>query len=967
MPDIENVFLAEGDMICLEGNKPLLLNDSEHVWIVQDGRLDIFSVPMCNGEPSGRLQHFYRVEAGMVLFGLNLYKKEGMGLLAYGASGTHLLKVSKSKLFSLANDVQYQEHVVLLLQRWVHELSMAVNQDIPPREFIQVYPDETLNVGENSFIRPEKEMVWVQPLSGKLSFIGAEWPCIKNAGFYPLNKKIWLYSHKDSELQIIKTEDFIKQDIAGESLDLFHDLVLQYIGRHRKEQEAKEKSRFRKKVVKEKKFVEDALSELATVVVDEKEETLAFKEGEFDPMFMVCRLVGEAMEIEIVKHQLGENDSQHSASLEDIVRASHIRMRQVILKGEWWCKDNGPLVGYMEEYGRPVALLPVDSRSYELVDPQEQTRTKISAKNVQSLKLFAYSFYRPFSAHSINWVDLLRFELKDITRKDMLTVMLMGILGGLLSIIIPVATGVLFDRIIPGSERGQLVWMTVLLMSGALAAFMFQITRAVTLVRIEGKMNASLQAAVWDRLLRLPTTFFRRFTAGDLATRALGIDAIHQVLSGAVISTLFTSVISLFNLVVLFFYDMTLAWIAVALGGVFIGVMVLLSVGQIRYHRLYADIEGKISGLVLQIINGIAKFRVAGAENRAFYLWAKQFGIQRKIAFKLRMIFNYLSVFNGIYPIITTMIIFAMYVSLQNIYLSTGNFLAFNAAFTSFLMAMVALSSIGMMLLNIIPLYERGKVILQELPEVDEAKMEVGELAGEIEVNHACFRYKTDGRFILDDVSVHIKPGEFVAFVGPSGSGKSTLFRLLLGFEKPESGAIYYDGQDLVGLDVQSVRRQIGVVLQNDKLLSGDIFTNIIGTANLTLDDAWEAARMAGLDEDIRQMPMEMHTFLTEGAGTLSGGQRQRLLIARAIVRRPHMLFFDEATSALDNRTQAIVSESLDNLQATRIVVAHRLSTIVNADRIYVLHNGRIVQNGTYEELINQEGLFAKLAKRQLA
>jgi ATP-binding cassette subfamily C protein len=266
-----------------------------------------------------------------------------------------------------------------------------------------------------------------------------------------------------------------------------------------------------------------------------------------------------------------------------------------------------------------------------------------------------------------------------------------------------------------------------------------------------------------------------------------------------------------------------------------------------------------------------------------------------------------------------------------------------------------------------VPTYERAKPILETLPEVDEMKADPGELTGELEVSHVSFRYREDGPIVLKDVSVQVKPGEFVALVGPSGSGKSTLFRLLLGFEKLEAGAVYYNGRDLVGLDIREVRRQIGVVLQNGKLMAGDIFTNIIGSSLLTLEDARQAARMAGLEDDLKAMPMGLHTVISEGGGTLSGGQRQRLLIARALVHRPRILFFDEATSALDNRTQAIVSESLDNLQATRIVIAHRLSTIMNADRIYVLQDGRVVQQGTYDELIQAEGVFADLAKRQMA
>jgi ABC-type bacteriocin/lantibiotic exporter with double-glycine peptidase domain len=281
------------------------------------------------------------------------------------------------------------------------------------------------------------------------------------------------------------------------------------------------------------------------------------------------------------------------------------------------------------------------------------------------------------------------------------------------------------------------------------------------------------------------------------------------------------------------------------------------------------------------------------------------------------------------------------------------------AALASSCMALVAVGSVA-------PFYDQMRPILEAEPEVATSRADPGLLTGDIEIQHAAFRYSADTPLVLRDLSLRIKPGEFVALVGPSGSGKSTLLRLLLGFEQLDSGAVYFDGQDLAGLDVNVVRRQIGVVLQNGRLMSGDIFTNIIGSSTATLAEAWEAARMAGFAEDIEGMPMGMHTVIADGGGTLSGGPRQRLLIARAIVHRPRIVLFDEATSALDNRTQAIVSASLERLQATRIVVAHRLSTVRNADRLYVLERGALVQSGTYDELMAREGPFAELARRQI-
>jgi len=327
-----------------------------------------------------------------------------------------------------------------------------------------------------------------------------------------------------------------------------------------------------------------------------------------------------------------------------------------------------------------------------------------------------------------------------------------------------------------------------------------------------------------------------------------------------------------------------------------------------------------------------------------------------------------LATFQAVLPVFTSIAVFYAAVSLTGNTLGTGKFVAFNTALTSFMGAMMTLCQSFLTINAVIPLYERSKPILEALPEYDELKSEAGELTGAIEVSHVSFRYEEDGPLVLDNVSLQVGEGEYIGVVGASGSGKSTLLRILLGFEKPASGQVFYNGQALEKLDICSVRRQLGVVLQNGQLMSGDIYTNIVGANyHLTMDDAWEAARMAGLDGDIRDMPMGMHTVVSEGGATLSGGQRQRLLIARAIVNRPRIIFFDEATSALDNRTQAIVSESLEQLQATRLVIAHRLSTIINCHRILVMDNGKIVESGTYDELMEQRGFFAKLARRQLA
>nr|WP_255654315.1 NHLP bacteriocin export ABC transporter permease/ATPase subunit [Cohnella sp. REN36] len=684
-----------------------------------------------------------------------------------------------------------------------------------------------------------------------------------------------------------------------------------------------------------------------------------------DALHTAASLVGGAAGM-IVKPVAAFRLRKSRDPVSEIAKASGFRSRQVMLRDRWWKTDNGPLLAFHEEGGHPVALLPRGPSGYALVDPAEGTETAVTAETAAKLETVAHMFYRALPSVPLTVLDILKFGGHRPIRRDFARVALLGIAAGLLGMCVPIANGILFDAIIPAAQRGPLVQLGLILISIAIVTALFELTRSVAMLRIEGKMDGAIQAAVWDRLLQLPASFFRRFTAGDLANRANSINDIRKTLSGVAITALFSGLFSSFNFFLLFYYDVKLALAAAAL--VLVSMLATFGVGfaLVRKQRVMFKLQGKLEGIVLQIMNGIAKFRMAAAERRAFVLWAKAFGEMKEVSFRVRSIANVHAVFNAVFPAAASIVLFYLVASQPN-GLSAGKFIAFFSAFTTFLGAMLAMSSAAVSLLNIVPLLERTKPILQSTPEVHEAMDDPGELSGGIEVRHVSFRYSADQRLVLNDLSLTIRPGEFVALVGASGCGKSSLLRLLLGFEKAESGSIYYDGQDIKSLDIRSVRSQLGVVLQHGKVMAGDIYTNIVGSSNLTHQQAWEAARMAGFDGDIQQMPMGMHTVVSEGGGTLSGGQRQRLLIARALARKPKILLFDEATSALDNRTQAIVSESLDQLRATRVVIAHRLSTIRNADRIFVMDGGRVVQAGTYGELMGEEGLFRELAKRQLA
>ena len=720
----------------------------------------------------------------------------------------------------------------------------------------------------------------------------------------------------------------------------------------------------------DQQLMAETLDELAAVVQPHNLISERLQSGNSQQLLLAAAgAVGKAMGITIHPPPQSDDSSQRQDPLEAIARTSHIRWRQIALRDQWWTTQSGPILAYTLDDCCPVALLPVAGGRYEIFDPLNPTRRLIDERIAVAIAPTAYIFYRPLP-EQLHPLELLRFALWGHGR-ELILILLAGIAISLLGMLIPQATAILIDQAIPSANRSLLLQIAFGLLVVAVTSMVFQLAQGLAIVRLETFADSTTQAAMWDRLLNLKSTFFRQYSVGDLNSRVGGVSQIREQLSGTVLRTLLSGLFSLLNLGLLFYYSGSLAWFAVGVALFYIATTIVSGILTVRKFRPLLELQGQLFGIVVQLIDGVAKLRVAGAETRAFAYWGKQYSHQLRLVLSTQGIEDIVTAITKVLPSLTKALLFGLAATMLQPSqaegsFSTGTFLAFNAAFGTFIDGATSLSSAFIHILEIVPLWQRAQPILKATPEVDFEKAHPGRLSGKLTVDNLSFRYQLDSSLILDRVSFQADAGEFIALVGPSGSGKSTLLQLLLGFEVPESGSIRYDGHELAGLDIHAVRRQLGVVLQNGRLMSASIFENIAGNTRMTLDEAWEAAQLAGFAEDIAMMPMGMHTVVSEGGTNLSGGQRQRLLIARALALKPKILLFDEATSALDNKTQAIVSASLDRLQVTRIVVAHRLSTIRNADRIYVLQHGCFVQSGSFEQLAASEGLFAHLMIRQM-
>jgi ATP-binding cassette subfamily C protein len=966
---MQDTETQRGRLHRLTSNQSLILNDPSRVWVVRRGRLEVLSTRLHNHAPTGMRRYLFPVTPRRAAFGSICAEEYGhLGLIGVVSGETEVIELEWEQI---AARLKSPRRTDTYLETWVEEITRWIVKDTEaPSTTVRVTDAKEQEMHQDDVLAADfRTMLLCQINAGEIAMLGREDMVLTpKDGTFLASPKLWFRVVSDTAAISacpLSSPDADQGLRAG--LATLHRLLHRDLAHLAEAEELAEIKR--RKDSRELRELETAAAFHNLSAVLDPIERFPLRETK---LLTALSVVGQVMGIQIKPPAASEDMSKVNEEIEAIARASRVHWRKVTLGAEWWTRDSGPLLGVLGEEKRlPVALLPKGG-TYDIVDPDVRYRQPLTPTLRAQLCADAYMLYRPLPTKMSGVWDLLRFTARGRVR-DTLAVLLCGLCATLLGMITPKVTGALVDTAIPNASKPLIYEFGVILFVAGLATALFTYVQLMTTVRVSTTAELTSQSAMWARLLKFRPNFFRTYSSGDLQLRVNAVGEVNRDLNGATMRPLISGLLALLNFFLLWYYSWTLAKIAI-----WVGVLVLLLTLIVSYFvrhmsfRLH-DLQGNFHGLMVQMIGGVGKLRVAGAEHRAFNHWVTEYTPQLHLMRRIQLLKDLVTTCNLNMPTIALGFLFwkaaKLTVGLRYTdpdYISIGDFIAFNTAFTLYLTGWTDVSDTFVGVLDSIVKGRRIKPILDAEPEVADDAADPGRLQGLIKFENVSFRYIENGPLILDDVSFEINPGEFVAFVGPSGSGKSTILRLLLGFDRPEYGRILYDGQDLSGLDVLAVRRQIGVVIQNGRLNAGSIIDNVSNNAKLSHAEIWDALASAGMNDDVEKMPMGLHTVVAEGGVNFSGGQRQRLLIARALATRPHIVFFDEATSALDNKTQAIVTETLERRKVTRVVIAHRLSTIRTADRIYVIDRGRVMQSGTFDELSQQDGVFKDLISRQI-
>lgn len=952
------------------GNTPILLDEPDVCWWLEDGRIELFMVETGEGGPQGVRRHFASVGPGTLLFGARNDDDwpRRLALLAVPHVNTHVRRMPLPSIRSVGETAPHE--LAQPVDQWISTLSSGLAKWVAASPFIHHAAEAgaTIRVQANQRVGAAQRVVWLEfPRNTALFLDIQDMPPGIGSCPVPLSPDSWVQSGEPLELTACDTPQMLENGRLWSGLDTLHQLLLPTAQTNLMLVDVDEHNRIRQRAESARRDWHSGLGAMHEVLAGRRAGAPRANTS-LPPLAQALQIVGHAEGFDIrLPARNAPGSGTMLANLSALLHASGLRSRKVVLEPGWERFDTQAMLGFARDDGRPLAILPDAARGVRVVDPVKQT-TLHGANALAVLDDHAWVITAALPFTALDWKALPIFTFRRGWR-ELLVLLLTGICGGVLGMAVPIASSYLIDTVIPGHDTDLLTQLGVILVVLGMASFIMSYVGGLAFSRFQARTTPALQAAIVDRLLRLPVGFFRRFSAGDLALRANAVTQVDQLLSGSVAQALLGSIFAVFSFGQLLYYDWRLGLVAVALIAAYTALFLTFIWLQLRQERQVAHVDGLLQSLMLQLVTGIAKIRLSASEDRAFSRWANLFARCQNLHARSARYANLQALLNtlfGLLPIAVFFFVLGYFREPDKLNMfAIGGLAAFLAAFNRFHQSVTQMTQTVVGLLAARPMLERAMPILTATPEISEDREDPGVLSGAVEFSLVSFRYSPEGPLILDEVSLSARAGEFVAIVGPSGCGKSTLLRLLLGFETPEKGQVLLDGKDMSELDILAVRRQMGVVLQNSRPLAGSLYENIVGTTDRGLADAWEAARMAGLAEDIQRMPMGMHTMITE-SGSLSGGQIQRLMIARAIVGRPRILVLDEATSALDNRVQAMITESLDRLSVTRIVVAHRLSTVVKANRIYVMDAGRVVEQGTFEELMQKNGAFARLAAAQL-
>ena len=923
------------------------------VWRLETGRAHLFAGPLRDGAPTSARRFLFTVEAPGLIFGLP--HNEGLRVEAALDPDSRLQTVDPS---ALAEEADAATHVDAWLAGWFG----ACNHYLPHRPERDLALGAAATVAAGRVLDGGQEVSWCTATAGRGALFDLTPVGCGGLACFPLAAGAWVRTFASFSLLQESTLQLLAHGELVAALGGFHvaavEVVLAALGLSRLD-EARRRARRAARIRSDTLRVTADLGRMVGAKAPEGVDPAA-NQALFGAVRLVARRLGVRAQGPASVRQA---DAESEPSLQELLRASGLRARPVRLSQGWLRSGVDDMIAFEGVDRRPVALLR-RAGAYRIHDPVSGAHAPVDERAAKGLALDAFVLYEALPERKLKLRDLLMFGLRD-GKVDLGVLVCAALIGATLGSVPAMVSKTIFETLIPQQQTGLLLEAGLALAALALISGIFVFSGGVTMARLRARASTRLKAALWDRVLRQPMAFLTRYSAPDLTLRIASaenvVGAFHQM--GQQSATTLGFLIA--NVATMVWLSLPAAAMAIGLLTLLAAVSLIAAAAQKRAFTQGEQAEGSVSTFVHALTNGVRKLRLAGAEERAFVKWGDRFTRSRLKLINVRKVGVGYAVFLAAFNVAALAAIFAVVAQLKTTPVSAGAFVGFVTAFSVALGSLASLGRVSLQLAFQLASLPYVQPLFDAIPPPDRKKSPPGRLSGAVEVSNVAFRYGFDGPLVLGGVSFAAEPGEFVAIVGPSGCGKSTLVKLLLGLEPPAAGAVLYDQADLASLDADVLRQQIGVVLQRTQLMGASIFENLRGASDVGLDAAWEAARLAGVEADIRALPMGMHTLIAEGSQTISGGQRQRLALARALVRKPAVLILDEATSALDNVTQGEVMQNLAGLACTRIVIAHRLSTIVDADRIVVLDDGQVAEAGTYAELIAAGGLFSRMAARQ--